>query len=81
MASGTRTCPECGAAVSPRDAGCPSCGRILDAHERGAGDAEDGAVQGARSGGTGWSSLLVAGCGCLVFVVLLAVLFTWVAGS
>jgi len=78
------TCPECGAAVAPRDAGCPSCGRILDAPERAAGSqaaSEQGAVETAQSGGTGWTSLVLAGCGCLVFAVLLVVLFTWVVGS
>ena len=76
-----RTCPECGAAVSPRDAGCPSCGRILDARESGPGATQAGEVEGARSGGTGWISLVLAGCGCLVVAALLALLFGWIAGS
>jgi hypothetical protein len=84
MSSGMRTCPECGSAVAPRDAGCPSCGRILDRRERavdGANAVHEGTVEGAPSGGTGWTSLVLAGCGCLVFVALLAVLFAWVVGS
>ena len=81
MASGLRTCPECGTAVSPHDAGCPSCGRILERANDAAGGAREGDVEGARSGGTGWTSLVLAGCGCLVLAILLALLFVWVAGS
>src|SRR5688572_21086713 len=90
MASGMRTCPECGAAVSPREAGCPSCGRIFDRGEKLLDRAlevaprpveHEGAVEHARSGGTGWTSCLLAGCGCLVASALAAGLFAFLTGS
>jgi hypothetical protein len=81
MASGLRACPECGTAVSLYDAGCPSCGRILERATEAAGGAQAGEVEAARSGGTGWTSLVLAGCGCLVLAILLVMLFVWVSGS
>ena len=81
MASGLRTCPECGTAVSLHEAGCPSCGRILERATETAGSAQEGEVEAARSGGTGWTSLVLAGCGCLVLAILLAMVFVWIAGS
>ena len=46
-----------------------------------AGGAPEGEVEAARSGGTGWTSLVLAGCGCLVLAILLVMLFVWVVGS
>jgi len=89
MASVTRTCPECGAAVSARDAGCPRCGRILDRGEpafaaapapRPVESHREGEIERARSGGTGWRSCLLAGCGCLALTALAALAFAVLAG-
>lgn len=92
MARATRTCPECGARVSARAAGCPRCGRILDAGPPGPVGAAEGdrpatAARpledlGPSPGGAGGLPLPAVACGgCLVLVLVAGAALWWIARS
>ncbi len=64
MTAAASTCPECGGAVSAREAGCANCGHILD---RSPGEVRRG------SGGR-WFALSCGGCLALVLLATLAII-------
>ena len=92
MARTSRSCPECGAEASPREAGCPRCGHIfqsvasqpVERAEAAAPQESERAsapvrVEAPSRGGTGWRSVFAATCGCFVLVALAGAVVAWLA--
>ena len=87
MAGSRHSCPECGAEVSAREAGCPRCGHLFQAVEGApalppAIERETAPVEVAATpgGGRGWRSVLVVTCGCFVLVAAAGAVVAWLGG-
>jgi hypothetical protein len=86
MSRPTRSCPECGAEVSAREAGCPRCGHLFQAVEAPTPRTDDAAtapveVAATPGGGTGWRSVLVVTCGCFVLVAAAGAAVAWLGAG